>query len=242
MQRRSLHSRGHRPRRRPWRSVQGRSAPTASRCAACAPSGPTGPTRTTAPTASIPVQCNDVLIEDSIVRGASDAGIYVGQSTNVIVRTTTSSRTSPASRSRTRPAPTCTTTWRPTTPAAFWSSTCPACRCTAAARACTRTTSRSRTTRTNFAPRRQHRRRRARRHRHVHPRQRPGRGVRQHLPRQQHLAHQLISYNTAALSRRPRRAHRPQFRRLLRSPSTSSTTPTSAAARCPTPISRIWSP
>ncbi|MBX3024338.1 right-handed parallel beta-helix repeat-containing protein [bacterium] len=33
-----------------------------------------------------PVQCKDVLIEDSIVRGASDAGIYVGQSRNIIVR------------------------------------------------------------------------------------------------------------------------------------------------------------
>jgi parallel beta-helix repeat protein len=33
-----------------------------------------------------PVQINNVLIEDSIVIGASDAGIYVGQSTNVIVR------------------------------------------------------------------------------------------------------------------------------------------------------------
>ncbi|MEZ4358880.1 MAG: parallel beta-helix domain-containing protein [Kofleriaceae bacterium] len=33
-----------------------------------------------------PVQCKDVLIEDSFVRGASDAGIYVGQSENVVVR------------------------------------------------------------------------------------------------------------------------------------------------------------
>jgi parallel beta-helix repeat protein len=33
-----------------------------------------------------PVQCRDVLIEDSVVRGASDAGIYVGQSRNIIVR------------------------------------------------------------------------------------------------------------------------------------------------------------
>jgi parallel beta-helix repeat protein len=36
-----------------------------------------------------PVQCKDVLIEDSIVRGASDAGIYVGQSRNIIVRNNT---------------------------------------------------------------------------------------------------------------------------------------------------------
>jgi parallel beta-helix repeat protein len=33
-----------------------------------------------------PVQCQDVLIEDSVVKGASDAGIYVGQSKNIIVR------------------------------------------------------------------------------------------------------------------------------------------------------------
>jgi parallel beta-helix repeat protein len=33
-----------------------------------------------------PVQCNNVLIEDSIAKGASDTGIYVGQSTNIIIR------------------------------------------------------------------------------------------------------------------------------------------------------------
>lgn len=33
-----------------------------------------------------PVQCTDVLIEDSMAIGASDAGIYVGQSENIIVR------------------------------------------------------------------------------------------------------------------------------------------------------------
>jgi len=33
-----------------------------------------------------PVQCSNVLIEDSVVKGASDAGIYVGQSKNIIVR------------------------------------------------------------------------------------------------------------------------------------------------------------
>jgi len=33
-----------------------------------------------------PVQCTNVLIEDSVAIGASDAGIYVGQSTNIIVR------------------------------------------------------------------------------------------------------------------------------------------------------------
>lgn len=33
-----------------------------------------------------PVQCEDVLVEGCVVIGASDAGIYVGQSTNVVVR------------------------------------------------------------------------------------------------------------------------------------------------------------
>ena len=33
-----------------------------------------------------PVQCSDVLIEDSFVRGASDAGLYVGQSERIVVR------------------------------------------------------------------------------------------------------------------------------------------------------------
>ncbi len=33
-----------------------------------------------------PVQCKDVLIEDSVVKGASDAGVYVGQSRSIIVR------------------------------------------------------------------------------------------------------------------------------------------------------------
>ncbi|MFP6641807.1 MAG: SO2930 family diheme c-type cytochrome, partial [Myxococcota bacterium] len=36
-----------------------------------------------------PIQCNNVVIEDSVAIGASDAGIYVGQSTNVIVRRNT---------------------------------------------------------------------------------------------------------------------------------------------------------
>ncbi|MFM9587251.1 parallel beta-helix domain-containing protein, partial [Streptomyces caniscabiei] len=33
-----------------------------------------------------PVECKDVLIEDSVVKGAADAGFYVGQSRNIIVR------------------------------------------------------------------------------------------------------------------------------------------------------------
>jgi parallel beta-helix repeat protein len=33
-----------------------------------------------------PVQCRNVLISESIIKGASDAGIYVGQSENIVVR------------------------------------------------------------------------------------------------------------------------------------------------------------
>src|SRR5262249_46068659 len=33
-----------------------------------------------------PVQCQNVLIEDSVAIGASDAGIYIGQSHHIIVR------------------------------------------------------------------------------------------------------------------------------------------------------------
>ncbi|MEL7217383.1 MAG: parallel beta-helix domain-containing protein, partial [Pseudomonadota bacterium] len=33
-----------------------------------------------------PVEARDILVQDSYVRGASDAGIYVGQSENIIVR------------------------------------------------------------------------------------------------------------------------------------------------------------
>ncbi|NRB38806.1 MAG: right-handed parallel beta-helix repeat-containing protein [Pseudomonadales bacterium] len=36
-----------------------------------------------------PVECQNILIEDSYVRGSADAGIYVGQSQNIIVRNNT---------------------------------------------------------------------------------------------------------------------------------------------------------
>ena len=36
-----------------------------------------------------PVESKNVLVEDSLVRGASDAGIYVGQSENIVVRNST---------------------------------------------------------------------------------------------------------------------------------------------------------
>lgn len=45
-----------------------------------------GPKETNGAYGLYPVQCKNVLIEDSIVLGASDAGIYVGQSERIIVR------------------------------------------------------------------------------------------------------------------------------------------------------------
>jgi parallel beta-helix repeat protein len=38
------------------------------------------------PYAIYPVECNNLLIEDSVARGAADAGIYVGQSENIVLR------------------------------------------------------------------------------------------------------------------------------------------------------------
>jgi parallel beta-helix repeat protein len=45
-----------------------------------------GPLPTNGAYGLYPVQCKDVIIEDSVVEGASDAGIYVGQSDNIVVR------------------------------------------------------------------------------------------------------------------------------------------------------------
>ncbi|HEV8040603.1 MAG TPA: parallel beta-helix domain-containing protein [Bryobacteraceae bacterium] len=45
-----------------------------------------GPKDTNGSYGLYPVQCKNVLIEDSVVKGASDAGFYVGQSKNIIVR------------------------------------------------------------------------------------------------------------------------------------------------------------
>jgi len=45
-----------------------------------------GPQETNGAYGIYPVQCENVLIEDSVAIGASDAGIYVGQSRNIIVR------------------------------------------------------------------------------------------------------------------------------------------------------------
>lgn len=45
-----------------------------------------GPKETNGSYGIYPVECKDVLIEDSVVKGASDAGFYVGQSRNIVVR------------------------------------------------------------------------------------------------------------------------------------------------------------
>ncbi len=45
-----------------------------------------GPKTTNGAYGLYPVQVTNVLIEGSVVKGASDAGIYVGQSTNIIIR------------------------------------------------------------------------------------------------------------------------------------------------------------
>lgn len=48
-----------------------------------------GPKPTNGAYGIYPVESKNVLVQDSIVRGASDAGIYVGQSDNIIVRRNT---------------------------------------------------------------------------------------------------------------------------------------------------------
>ena len=45
-----------------------------------------GPNPANGPYAIYPVECKNVLVEDSIARGAADAGIYVGQTENVVLR------------------------------------------------------------------------------------------------------------------------------------------------------------
>lgn len=45
-----------------------------------------GPNASNGPYAIYPVECRNLLVEDSVARGAADAGIYVGQSENVVLR------------------------------------------------------------------------------------------------------------------------------------------------------------
>lgn len=45
-----------------------------------------GPNETNGAYGLYPVQCSDVVIENNVVIGASDSGVYVGQSQNIVVR------------------------------------------------------------------------------------------------------------------------------------------------------------
>jgi parallel beta-helix repeat protein len=45
-----------------------------------------GPNENNGPYAIYPVECKNLLVEDSVAKGAADAGIYVGQSENVVLR------------------------------------------------------------------------------------------------------------------------------------------------------------
>jgi parallel beta-helix repeat protein len=45
-----------------------------------------GPNEGNGPYGIYPVECKNLLLEDSVAKGAADAGIYVGQSENVIIR------------------------------------------------------------------------------------------------------------------------------------------------------------
>jgi parallel beta-helix repeat protein len=45
-----------------------------------------GPNPSNGPYAIYPVECKNLLVEDSVARGAADAGIYVGQSENIVLR------------------------------------------------------------------------------------------------------------------------------------------------------------
>ena len=88
-------------------------------------------------------------------------------------------RTWPASRSRTRSAPTSTTTWPPTTPAASWSSPCPTCPRRMATTAASSQHGARQQPR-ELRPQGEHRGERPAGHRHHDHGQRPGRGLRQH--------------------------------------------------------------
>ena len=45
-----------------------------------------GPNSANGPYAIYPTECKNVLVEDSVAKGASDAGFYIGQSDNVVMR------------------------------------------------------------------------------------------------------------------------------------------------------------
>ena len=85
-----------------------------------------GPQTANGAYAIYPVESKNVLIEDSVAIGASDAGIYVGQSQNIMsCGATGPNETLLASRSRTAFMLMFTRTSRPTIPEAFWCLTFP---------------------------------------------------------------------------------------------------------------------
>jgi parallel beta-helix repeat protein len=92
-----------------------------------------------------PVLSNNVLIEDSLATGIRDAGIYVGQSTNIVVRNNEVHHNVAGIEIENSATPRCTATTRTTTPAAFSSSSCPDTRCSCRT-AMTSTTTSCRTT------------------------------------------------------------------------------------------------
>ena len=84
-----------------------------------------GPLTTNGAYGIYPVQSSNILIDGAVAIGASDAGIYVGQSTQIIVRIHAPNITSPESKSRIQPLLTFMTMSRPITRAAFWYSIYP---------------------------------------------------------------------------------------------------------------------
>ncbi len=75
-----------------------------------------------------PVESTGVLVSHSDVSGASDAGIYVGQSSKITVRNSVATDNVARSRSRTAAMRSSPRIMSAATPGAFWCSTCPACR------------------------------------------------------------------------------------------------------------------
>ena len=139
-----------------------------------------GPKETNGGYGIYPVLCTDVLIEGCKAVGASDAGLYVGQSEDIVIGATARpGRMWRVSRSRTPPRPTSTKTWPPTTRAASWSSRCPTCPRRTAGTAASSTTRSGQQPR-ELRPQGQHRGDGPAGHRRHDHGQRPGRGLRQH--------------------------------------------------------------
>src|SRR5690242_5226298 len=112
-----------------------------------------GPNSENGPYGIYPVECKNLLVEDSVARGAADAGIYVGQSQNVVIRRNRSEFNVDALKLKTRRMWTPTKTLPPRTRVAWEYSTCPTCRARADAMCACSTISWLRTTRLTSRPR-----------------------------------------------------------------------------------------